>query len=107
MVPRGSDATGTDYRLEDPALQPHGREINVRGRDGTVPVQEYVSLISGLSMPEATSPNDKPPGSRVAYDSNSTFHKYQIAPLMSGVSSEKGSRDRDIFTSGTSSDQVV
>ncbi|MFB6350686.1 MAG: DUF1552 domain-containing protein, partial [Bradymonadaceae bacterium] len=106
-VPDGPNATGTDYPLSDPALRPLDRELDVHGRDGTVRTQEYVSMISGLSMPEATEPNNKPPGSRVGYDSNREFHKYQVAPMLTGVSSEQAGSTQEAARGGTSSDQVV
>ena len=106
-VPRGSDATGEDYPLKKPGLAPLGREIDVHGRSGEVSVQEYVSLLSRLSMPVADGPNDKSPGSRVGYDPDTSFHTYEVAPLISGVSNERSNNKPERFLSGTSSDQVV
>jgi len=101
------DATGENYPLPDPALQPLDRELDVHGQQGSVRAQEYVSLLSGLSMPAAKGPNQKPPGSRVAYDEKPKFHNYEVAPLVSGVSSDDAATKRDRFRSGTSSDQIV
>jgi len=106
-VPDGPNATGEDYPLTDPGLQPLDQDLDVHGREGTSKAKEYVSLLSGLSMPVATGPNDTPPGSRVGYDSDRKFHKYQIPPLLTGVSSEKANRERDLLKVGTSSDQIV
>ena len=106
-VPDGPNATGYDYPIVEPGLSPLDREIEVHGRSGTVNVKDYVSLVSGLSMPKATDPRKAPPGSRCAYDKNLPFHSYQLAPLMTGVRSDKARADREKFTSGTSSDQRV